>query len=85
MRRLCARVAASIPWLNSIVVPTPVNCFTGDEGWKAEILWQIGIADAVLDRMVHNSYRIDMKGDSRRKQIAKEKKKKMEELQGGKK
>jgi DNA replication protein DnaC len=43
------------------------------------------LADAVLDRMVHNSYRIDMKGDSRRKQMAKEKKKKMEELQGGKK
>ncbi len=42
------------------------------------------LADAVLDRMVHNSYRIDMKGDSRRKQMAKEKKKKMEELQGGK-
>jgi DNA replication protein DnaC len=43
------------------------------------------LADAVLDRMIHNSYRIDMKGDSRRKQMAKEKKKKMEELQGGKK
>ena len=45
------------------------------------------LADAVLDRMVHNSYRIDMKGESRRKQIANENKKKMEELQiqGGKK
>jgi DNA replication protein DnaC len=44
------------------------------------------LADAVLDRMVHNSYSIDMKGDSRRKQLAKEKKKKMEEIQvqGGK-
>lgn len=41
------------------------------------------LADAVLDRMVHNSYRIEMKGDSRRKQIAKEKKEKMKELQGG--
>jgi DNA replication protein DnaC len=44
------------------------------------------LADAVLDRMVHNSYSINMKGDSRRKQLAKEKKKKMEEIQvqGGK-
>jgi DNA replication protein DnaC len=42
------------------------------------------LADAVLDRMVHNSYSIDMKGDSRRKQLANEKKKKMEETQGGK-
>ena len=45
------------------------------------------LADAVLDRMVHNSYtyRIDMKGNYRRKQMAKEKKKKMEELQEEKK
>jgi DNA replication protein DnaC len=35
------------------------------------------LADAVLDRMVHNSYRIEMKGDSRRKQLAKEKKEKI--------
>ena len=41
------------------------------------------LADAVLDRMVHNSYRVEMKGESRRKQIAKEKKGKMKELQGG--
>jgi len=44
------------------------------------------LADAVLDRMVHNSYSIDIKGDSLRKQLAKETKKKMEEIQvqGGK-
>lgn len=32
------------------------------------------LADAVLDRLVHNSYRIEMKGDSKRKQVAKDKK-----------
>jgi DNA replication protein DnaC len=37
------------------------------------------LADAVLDRLVHNSHRIEMKGDSKRKQIAKEKKEKMNE------
>ncbi len=25
------------------------------------------LADAVLDRMIHNAYKIDMKGESRRK------------------
>ena len=32
------------------------------------------LADAILDRLVHNAYRIEMKGDSRRKLMAKRKK-----------
>jgi DNA replication protein DnaC len=43
------------------------------------------LADAVLDRMVHNSYRVEMKGESRRKQLAKEKKQEMKDKQGGRK
>lgn len=36
------------------------------------------LADAILDRLVHNSYRIEMKGDSRRKLMAKKMKQNMQ-------
>ena len=42
----------------------------GGEGTKEAHLEVIGepmIADAVLDRIVHNAYRIDLKGESQRK------------------
>ena len=32
-----------------------------------EVIGEPTIADAVLDRIVHNAYRIDLKGESQRK------------------
>lgn len=32
--------------------------------------WFDGIADAILDRLVHGAYRIEMKGESMRKKLA---------------
>ena len=34
---------------------------------NVEVLGEPTIADAVLDRIVHNAYRIDLKGESQRK------------------
>ena len=36
------------------------------EGWP-EVIGEPTIADAVLDRIVHNAYRIELKGESQRK------------------
>ena len=36
------------------------------EHWP-EVIGEPTIADAVLDRIVHNAYRIDLKGESQRK------------------
>ena len=41
--------------------PHRCGCEYGDD------LSEYDIADAVLDRIVHNAYRIDLKGESQRK------------------
>jgi len=41
-------------------------------GWY-EIIGEQTIADAILDRIIHDAHRIDLKGESLRKKNAKEK------------
>jgi len=48
------------------------------ESWHAQI-GDPTIADSILDRLVHNAYRIEMNGES----IRKNKKKAAQELTGG--
>lgn len=40
------------------------------ENWH-ELIGDPTLADAILDRLVHNAYRIQLKGESMRKQTAK--------------
>jgi DNA replication protein DnaC len=45
------------------------------KGWY-EVIGEQTIADAILDRVVHNAHRIELKGESlRKKQITKEEEK----------
>jgi DNA replication protein DnaC len=39
---------------------------TGDSGWH-EIVANPTLADAILDRVIHNAYRIELVGESVRK------------------
>ncbi len=49
--------------MRSVVITSQVPV----ERWY-EIIGDPTMADAILDRLVHNAYRIDLKGESLRKQ-----------------
>ena len=51
----------------STIIATPVPV----EGWHDMIADQT-YADAILDRLVHNAYRIELRGESMRRQNAKQ-------------